>query len=91
MAPEFDEEAFYEGIPAKLRLTGSTDSNTLQDGSVRAIIVGIPAGILYFLQSEYEILSVDGYAALVSLMVPAGLLLWSFFDKFVKSRLVTPQ
>ena len=94
MAPEtepiFDEEAFYETTPKTLTLTGSTNNNALQDGSIRAMIVGIPAGILWFLQAEYNILSVDGYAALVSLMVPAGVLIWSLFDKFIKPRLITP-
>lgn len=78
-------------VSKSVLLTGSTGSNALQDGGIRAIVVGVPAGILYFLQTEYEILSVDGYTALVSLMVPAGILIWSFFDKFIKPRLIASQ
>ncbi|KKN68693.1 hypothetical protein LCGC14_0448840 [marine sediment metagenome] len=84
MAPEFDEKTFYEGTPKRLSLTGSTGTNILQDGGIRAAFLAIPSGILFFLQIEYEILSTNGYAALVSLMVPAGVLTWAFFDKFVR-------
>ena len=88
--PEFDEEEFYEKTPKRLILTGSTGINSLQDSSIRAVVIGIPAGILWFLQAEYEILSTDGYAALMSSMIPAGILMWGFFDRFLKPKIIKP-
>lgn len=88
--PEFNEEEFYEGISKRLAFTGSTGVNTLQDGSIRTAAVGIPAGILWFLQVEWNILSTEGYAALATIMIPASILAWTIFDKLIKPRLITP-
>lgn len=86
MTSEFDEKEFYEGVPKTVSFTGSTGVNPLQDGGIRATFLLIPPAVLFFLQTEYDILSTDGYAALLSLMAPAGILAWAFFDKFIRPR-----
>ncbi len=73
--------------PLPVRMTGSTGLAPLQDGGVRAAAVTIPALILGFLQIEYDILSIEGYAAAASAMVPGGILFWAGFDKFMKPRI----
>ena len=86
----FENEAMAEVTPPPvIRVTGSTGTNPLTDGTFRAMIVAVPAAVVAFLHIEFGFLSNDGIVALEGVMAPAGLILWAVFDRFIKPRLAS--
>ena len=84
----FEDEAMAEVTPPVLaRITGSTGLNSLQDGGIRLLIVGLPMAVVAFAHTEYGFLSPEGLSKVEGIMGLAGLGLWAVFDKFVKPRL----
>ena len=78
------------GIPLLARATGSTGSNPLMDGTMRAMVIALPATALAFVHVEFGFLSVEGFASAEAALAPAGLILWAIFDRYIKPRLLAP-
>ena len=70
-----------------VRATGSTATNAIADGTTRGIIAGALAGILAFLQVEFDLLSAEGVAALAPVIIFAAFFLAGLWDRFVAPKL----
>ena len=68
------------------RATGST-GKALPDGGARGIIALALGGVLTFLQVEFDLLSANGVAALVPVVLGVSFVLAGIWDRYVKPRL----
>lgn len=76
-------------VPARVVLTGSTGTNPITDSGVRAAFSALAAAVLAFLHFEYGLISPTGIVYAEAIIVPASVLFWGFFDRFVKPRLAS--
>lgn len=72
------------------RATGSTGTAPIQDGTTRGVIGGALGGVLAFLQVEFDLLSANGVAALVPVVVFAAFVGAGIWDRFLAPKLRVP-
>ena len=86
-----ESEAMAEVTPPPMiRVTGSTGTNPLTDGTLRAMILGVPAAAVAFSNFQWQwITNADALTALLLVVAPAGPILWGVFDRFIKPRLAS--
>lgn len=90
MPEMFEHEAMAETTPPALaRITGSTGTSPIADGTFRAMVIAIPAAVVAFLHIEFGFLSNDGIVVLEGVLAPAGLVLWALFDRYARGRLLS--
>jgi len=90
--PEIEPESEAMALvtpPVVARVTGSTGTNPLADGTFRAMLITWPGAVVGFTNLQWHWLTDDALAALVIVVAPAGVLLWALFDKFAKPRILS--
>lgn len=87
----YEAEAMAETTPPALaRITGSTGTSPLVDGTFRAMILEVPAAAVAFSNFQWHwITNADALTALLLVVAPAGPLLWAAYDRWVKPRLLS--
>ena len=87
---KFEDEAMAEVTPPALaRVTGSTGINPLQDSGARGVVWMVLNGILVFLVVEYDIVSIEGLAALETVVVGVSHVLGGLYDRFLRGRILS--